>query len=184
MKKLDFETGDRFLIKGNGFLAKGIQVFMEKYCRDNGITCDWIGNHAGSIVVEDDHIWIYEAVAEGYVRHDFSTEYAHKKGWITMRKKGGMTDKEKKRYANNARKLKVKVVSYQFWNFPQWMAYILSRGKIDLFGLGDDSFVYCFEGEERNCNASFPGHFPLPEMATWPDLYLDPLYEINIDTRK
>ena len=179
----DFQTGDRFLIKGNGLLAKGIQVFMKKYGRDNGIKCDWIGNHAGSIVVEDDHIWIYEAVAEGYVRNDFSTGYFKKKGWITLRKKRGMTEEEKERYRQNARKLDVKVISYQFWNFPQWIAYILSKGRIDWFGLGDDSFVYCFEGEERNTNAALPGHFPLPEMSTWYDLYLDKEYEINIDNR-
>lgn len=157
----DIKTGDLFLCKSNSFLSKAIVKFMYKYAKDNKIKIkkEEIFSHAGIFIRTNDNILrIAEAVENGFRIREFTKYYKldNQKNCV-LRLKFDISDYDILKIEKEIYRLQEINISYQFWNFLQWINFIIF--KRNLFQ-NSERFLYCYEAAYRIYAYAFPFLFP------------------------
>jgi len=173
----EIKTGDSFLVRSNAFLSKAICAVMKHWSKKNGYPITPIYSHAARFVWLADELYLFGSVENGYNPILFNRHY----NWDTddfavMRRKTELTHKEEDQTINYVLHLDTVSVSYQYWNFIQWL--LLVYLKIDTFKKDNDKFTYCYESERKarkNLNPEWYGDVAQTDIF---ELLYDPNYEV------
>jgi len=176
----DIKTGDAFLTREyNDFLSKEICYVMKKWGKKKGYDTSTIFSHAGTFIWIADELYVYGSVESGYKPWLFRLHYSFddpNEGVAVMRRKTPLTEAEEKQITNYCQHLTTISISYQFWNFIQWL--VLVYLGINLFKKDSQDFTYCYESQML-CRKNLD---PDKYGETWQtDIYMllnDPNYEI------
>jgi len=147
-------TGDLFLTRSDKFLSKSINAFMYRYAKKHNIPIEKkdIFSHAGIFIKQPgEPLRIAEAVENGFKIRVFDDHYKfHPDYNCVLRPKFLFTDAEIQRLISYTFYLQEINWSYQFWNFGQWILYIILN--INTFDEQSKKFLYCYEAAMRIYN--------------------------------
>ena len=146
MEMNDIKTGDSFLVRGNSWLSKMICKVMKHWGKRQGYPVNLLYSHAARFVWLADELYLFGSVENGYNPILFSRHYDwNTDDFAVMRRKTPLTEAEEKQTINYVLHLDTVSVSYQYWNFVQWLLLIYLH--IDTFKKDSDKFTYCYESE-------------------------------------
>lgn len=173
----EIKTGDTFLVKSNSFLSKTICKVMKHWGKKRGFPVDVIFSHAARFVWIADKLYVFESVDNGYNPRLFELHY----DWVesdfaVMRRKTPLTPKESKQTTNYCLHLDTISLSYQYWNFFQWL-FLVYLG-INTFKKDSDKFEYCYESERKARKDLNPEKYGNVNQTDIFDLLYDENYEI------
>jgi len=176
-RKEDIKTGDTFLVRSDTFLSKTICKVMRHWGKKNGYPTDMIYSHAARFVWLADELYLFGSVENGYnpILFDRHYDWDHD-DFVVMRRKTPLTPEEEKQTIHYVLHLDTVSVSYQYWNFIQWL--LLVYLNIDTFKEDGDKFNYCYESEARARRNLNPEFYDKVYKASVFDLLYDPNYEI------
>ena len=173
----DIKTGDSFLVKRNSFLSKTICAVMKHWGKKNGYKVDLLFSHAARFVWIADTLYIFGSVDNGYQPLVFSRHYDwNNDDFAVMRRKTPLTHAEENQTSNYCLHLDTISLSYQYWNFIQWL--LLVYLNINTFGNDSDKFNYCFESERKARKDLNPENYGNVNKTDIFDLLYDKNYDI------
>lgn len=153
----EIQTGDTFLVNRDKFLSRTICKVMKHYGKKKGYDTSLIYSHAARFVWMFGELYLFGSVENGYNPILFRKHYDwDNDDFAVMRRKNPLTDKDKDQTANYCLHLDTVSISYQYWNFIQWLLYVYVG--IDTFKKDTDKFTYCYESERmarKNLNPEF-----------------------------
>ncbi|MFA5153584.1 MAG: hypothetical protein WC554_13555 [Clostridia bacterium] len=124
----DVKTGDTLLVKNNKFLSKTICKVMKCWGNKNGYPTNIIFSHAARFIWLADKLYVFESVDNGYNPRLFELHYDWKTSdFVVMRRKILLTEEEMKQTTNYCLHLDTISLSYQYWNFFQWLFFSVFR---------------------------------------------------------
>lgn len=178
--KIDqIKTGDTFLVSGSSWISNTILKVMRRWGKKQGYDVDKIHiySHAARFIWEGDKLWLFGSVENGYQPILFEEHYNLKKTEMCiMRRYKELDEKETSQTTNYCLHLDGVSISYQYWNFIQWL--LLVYLGINTFKKDSDRFTYCFEGE-RLCRKNLnPENYEDVFQTDIYQLLLDPNYHI------
>ena len=163
------QTGDILLVNSGSFLSKAIRFFMNILRKKLHLPKQWIGSHAGTFIWINGDLFVAESVKNGFRINLFSRHYANMKDFEIRRPVKPYTKDEEDMIFDKIFKLQEISDTYQFWNFIQWIFYILLG--INIFGKGGSNITYCYESTVRIRKYVRPTDFPInPEMTSYFDV--------------
>lgn len=157
MDKNQIKTGDTLLVNGKSFLSKTIQKVMKKWGKKHGYPTNIIYSHAARFVWVADELYLFGSVDNGYNPILFDRHYDWETSdFAVMRRKTPLTPAEENQTINYVLHLDTVSISYQYWNFIQWL--LLVYLNINTFKKDSDKFTYCYESEmkaRKNLNPEY-----------------------------
>ncbi len=177
MKITDIQDGDTFLVRTDAFLSKEICKVMTHWSKKRGFPAIPMYSHAARFQWLADDLYLFGSVDNGYHPILFNLHYNwNDSDFAVMRRKKPLSDEEKKLNLKFMLHLDTLSISYQYWNFVQWL--LLVYLGINTFGNDTERFLYCYEAERRarkNLNPESYGNVSKTDIF---DLLYDPLYEV------
>jgi len=148
MEKKDVKTGDTLLVNADTFLSKIIRKVMKKWGKRQGYPINIIYSHAARFIWIADTLYVFGSIENGYQPWEFDKHYDWEKSdFAVMRRKKELSVKEVKQTTNYVLHLDTVSISYQYWNFIQWL--LLVYLNISTFNNDRDKFTYCYESEHK-----------------------------------
>ena len=148
MDKKDIKTGDTLLVNRNNFLSRTIRKVMKKWGKRQGYPTNILYSHAARFVWIADTLYVFGSVENGYQPWDFDKHYDWENDdFAVMRRKTPLSEAEEKQTINYVLHIDAVSVSYQYWNFIQWLLLVYLH--IDTFKNDSDKFTYCYESEHK-----------------------------------
>ena len=174
----DIKDGDTLLVNNGSWLSNTICKVMKKWAKRRGFPLTPIYSHAARFVWIEGELYVFGSVDSGYKPWLFHRHYDWDNGdFAIMRRKEELSEEERKQTIHYMLHLDTISISYQYWNFIQWLILVYLR--INTFGKDSDKFMYCYESEmaaRKNLN---PSHYPGDRSKTDVfDLLYDPFYEV------
>ena len=168
----DIKTGDSFLTRSDTFISKAICRVMTKWGKKKGYPTDLVYSHAARFIWIADELYLFGSVDNGYQPILFKLHYDwDKDNFAIMRRKTILTKNEEIQTTNYCIHLDTVSISYQYWNFVQWLIKVYLG--INLFRKDSDSYTYCYEGE-RKCRKNLN-----PE--NYGDTYITDIFQLLYD---
>ena len=173
----DIKDGDTFLVKTDNWLSKTICKVMTIWGRKRRFPVKPIYSHAARFIWIADELYLFGSVENGYNPILFRKHYDWENSdFAIMRRKEPLNEEERKQTINYMLHLDTISISYQYWNFIQWL--LLVYLGIDTFGNDSKKFMYCYESERyarKNLNPEKYGNVSKTDIF---DLLYDPLYKV------
>lgn len=175
----DIQDGDTLLVRNEkSFLSRTICKVMTKWGKRNGYPVTPMYSHAARFVWIADTLYVFGSVDNGYQPWEFNKHYDwNESDFAVMRRINPLTDEEKKQTTRFVLHLDTVSISYQYWNFIQWLMLVYLH--IDTFGKDSEKFMYCYESE-RECRKNLnPEHYigDVSKTSIF-DLLYDQNYEV------
>jgi hypothetical protein len=167
--KHKIHTGDILLVNSKSFLSKSIRYFMDILRKKKKIPKQWIGSHAGTFIWLNGDLFVAESVKNGFRIDLFERHYGTMTDFQIRRPSKPYSPDEEDMVFDKSFKLQEISDTYQFWNFIQWIFYILLG--INIFGKGGSNITYCYESTRRIRQYVRRDEFPInPEMTSYFDV--------------
>lgn len=171
------KTGDTLLVNRDNFISKTICKVMRHWGKKRNQNTSLLYSHGARFIWIADELYVFGSVDNGYNPILFKKHY----NWDTddfavMRRVKELTPEEEKQTTNYCLHLDTISISYQYWNFIQWL--LLVYLNINTFGKDSDKFNYCFESERmarKNLNPENYGDVNRTDIF---DLLYDKNYKI------
>jgi hypothetical protein len=177
MKLKDIKTGDTFLVKSNSFLSKTICKVMKKWGKKKGYDTSLIFSHAARFIWIADKLYLFGSVDNGYNPILFNRHYNwNNDNFIIMRRNKELSELEQKQTTTYCLHLDTVSISYQYWNFVQWLFKVYLN--INLFKKDSDKFTYCYESERKARKDLNPENYQEVYITDIYQLLYDPNYKI------
>jgi hypothetical protein len=177
MEKEEVKTGDTFLVKSDTFLSRIICKVMKRWGKRKGYDTSIVYSHAARFIWIDNVLYLFGSVINGYNPIEFDDNYDWKTtDFAVMRHKPPLTDDEEKRTRTFCLHLDSVSITYQYWNFVQWLALVYLR--INLFTKDSEKFCYCYESERMCRKDLYPQNYGDVNRTDVFDLLFDKDYEI------
>ncbi|MBN1186514.1 MAG: hypothetical protein JXB49_29835 [Bacteroidales bacterium] len=168
----DIQTGDTFLVKRKAFLSKMICKVMKRWGKKNGKDTSRIYSHAARFIWCFGDLYLYGSVENGYNPISFKKHYDfNNDDFAIMRRNTPLTEAEKDQTARYCLHLDTVSLSYQYWNFIQWLLKVYL--KINLFKKDSEKFTYCYEAERLARKNLNPDNYA--------NVYITDIYELLYD---
>jgi hypothetical protein len=185
MELKDIKTGDTVLVNHDNFLSRTIRKVMKKWGKKNGYDTSLLFSHAGRCIWISKKLYVFESVANGYQPRLFENHYdLQKTDLAIMRRKTPLKKDEMDQTTHFCLHLDTLSISYQFWNFAQWLLLVylgintFSKRKDD-----NDKFEYCYESEREARKNLNPDRYGNVDQTDIFQLLYDPNYEIIYKSR-
>ena len=174
----DIKDGDTLLVNNGSWLSNTICKVMKKWAKRRGFPLTPIYSHAARFVWIEGELYVFGSVDSGYKPWLFHRHYDWDNGdFAIMRRKEELSEEERKQTIHYMLHLDTISISYQYWNFIQWLILVYLR--INTFGKDSDKFMYCYESEMAARKNLDPTHYPGDRSKTDVfDLLYDPFYEV------
>jgi len=173
----EIKDGDTFLVRTNSWLSKTICKVMTKWGREKNYLIRPIYSHAARFAWIADELYLFGSVANGYNPILFKEHYDwDNDDFAIMRRKKPLSEKDRKQTINYMLHLDSISISYQYWNFIQWL--LLVYLGLDTFGNDSKKFMYCYESERYARKNLNPSRYNDVSQTDIFDLLYDPNYEV------
>ena len=174
----DIKDGDTLLVNNGSWLSNTICKVMKKWAKRRGFPLTPIYSHAARFAWIEGELYVFGSVESGYKPWLFHRHYDWDNGdFAIMRRKEELSEEERKQTIHYMLHLDTISISYQYWNFIQWLILVYLR--INTFGKDSDKFMYCYESEMAARKNLDPTHYPGDRSKTDVfDLLYDPFYEV------
>ena len=174
----DIKDGDTLLVNNGSWLSNTITKVMTKWGKRRGLPVKPMYSHAARFVWIEDKLYVFGSVDNGYQPWEFNKHYDWENGdFAVMRRKEPLTEKERKQTIHYMLHLDTISISYQYWNFIQWLILVYLR--LDTFWNDSKKYMYCYESERecrKNLNPeNYMGNISKTDIF---DLLYDPFYEV------
>jgi len=173
----EIKTGDSFLVRGNSWISKTICAVMKHWGKKNKQPISPIYSHAGRFIWIAGELYLFGSVENGYNPILFKNHYDwNADDFAIMRRKTPLSDIETNQTTNYVLHLDTVSISYQYWNFIQWLMLVYLN--INTFKKDSDKFTYCYESERmarKNLNPEWYGNVAETDIF---ELLYDPNYDI------
>jgi hypothetical protein len=172
MKLENIKTGDTFLVKSDTFISKAICSVMKRWGKKNNYPTDLIYSHAARFVWIAKELYLFGSVDNGYQPILFKLHYDwNKDDFCIMRRKTPLTEAEEIQTTNYCLHLDTVSVSYQYWNFVQWIVKVYLGWN--WFKKDSDGFTYCYESEMKDRKNLDPDNYG--------DVYITDIFQLLYD---
>jgi hypothetical protein len=175
----DIKDGDTLLVRSEkSWLSNTICKVMTKWAKRRGFPKTPMYSHAARFVWIEGKLYVFGSVDNGYQPWEFNKHYDWDNGdFAIMRRKEPLTEEERKQTIHYMLHLDTISISYQYWNFIQWLLLVYLR--IDTFGRDSQKFMYCYESE-RECRKNLNPENYMGDISKTDifDLLYDPFYEV------
>jgi hypothetical protein len=177
----DIKTGDCLLTTDyKAFLSKSIVKVMNHWKKKQKIVCtEATLSHAGTFAWIAGELYVYGSIESGYKPWLFKVHYSFdnvNEGDIVMRRVTPLTPEEENIVINYVQHLITISISYQFWNFIQWI--MLVYFNVDWFKKDSDDFTYCYESQHLVRKHLNPDKYGDTYKTSYFDLVNDPNYSV------
>ena len=173
----EVKDGDTFLVRTDSWLSRTICNVMRRWGKKKKRPLTPIYSHAARFAWIADELYLFGSVENGYNPILFRKHYDwDQTDFAIMRRKKELSVEEKKQTINYMLHLDTISISYQYWNFIQWL--LLVYLNIDTFGNDSKKFMYCYESERyarKNLNPDRYGNVSRTDIF---DLLYDPNYDV------
>lgn len=177
MKIEEIKTGDTILVNQDTFLSRTIQKVMKKWGKRQGWPTSPIYSHAGRCVWIEGKLYVFESVVNGYNPRLFERHYDLVESDLAiMRRIEPLSEEEMVQTTHYCLHLDTISISYQYWNFIQWLLLVYLR--FDTFHKDSDKFEYCYESEAKARKNLNPDHYGYVNQTDIFELIYDPYYEV------